>query len=274
MKKRLTLLLALLMVIMIAGCSEKKEPTEAPASSDGTAAADDTAAADASAEVPATPQTTPDGDAIQSETLNAEIPTTDSYMPAPTAMVKDFPVLSQYPELPTGCEVTSLTMVLNFNRLAADKCDIADNYLEKGEVGTVDFCVAFEGDPRDEGSYGCYAPVIVKAADKYLTANNSSLKATDLTGTGFTDLFAYIDQGIPVIVWGTLDCEEGHYSVTWEVDGKELAWFTPEHCMVLLGYSDYQVWVADPVHGDIQVFDRELFRVRYESLGQQAVVIR
>lgn len=273
MKKRLTVLLALLMVITIVGCSEKKVDSSPAAPADETEAVSDTAA-DATGEDSAIPQIPSDGDVTRSETLNAEIPTTDSYMPAPTAMVKDFPVLIQYPELPTGCEVTSLTMVLNFNQLAADKCDIADNYLEKGEVGTVDFRVAFEGDPRDENSYGCYAPVIVKAADKYLTANNSSLRATDLTGTAFTDLFAYVDKGIPVIVWGTLDCEEGHYSVTWEVDGKELTWFTPEHCMVLLGYSDYQVWVADPVHGDIQVFDRELFRVRYESLGQQAVVIQ
>lgn len=269
MKKRLTLLLVLLLMIAFVGCSEKKEASGSDAQA--TEAADSN---EASAAAPTSIQTTPDGEEIRSETLDGAFPTTDSYMPAPTAMVQNFPVLNQYPELPTGCEVTSLTMVLNFYQLAADKCDIADNYLEKGEVGAVDFRVAFEGDPRDENSYGCYAPVIVKAADAYLTANNSTMKATDLTGTAFADLFQYIDKGIPVIVWGTLDCEEGHYSVTWEVDGKELTWFTPEHCMVLVGYSDYQVWVADPVHGDIRVYDRELFRVRYESLQQQAVVIQ
>ena len=76
-----------------------------------------------------------------------------------------FTAICQYPELPTGCEVTSLSMVFNHYGHPCDKCDIADYYLTKGEVGTVDFHEAFEGDPRDESSYGCYANVIVKAAE-------------------------------------------------------------------------------------------------------------
>lgn len=198
----------------------------------------------------------------------------NGYLPAPTSMIQDFTVLSQYPELPTGCETTSLTMVLNYNNVPADKCDIADNYLEKGEVGTVDFRVAFEGDPRDENSYGCYAPVLTKAANRYLLANGYSLTANDISGTAFTDLLAYIDQGVPVIVWGTQDCKQGQYTTTWIIDGEELTWYYPEHCMVLLGYSDYQVWVADPMHGEVLAYDRVIFETRYQELFQQAIVIQ
>ncbi len=188
--------------------------------------------------------------------------------------LKYFQPLSQYPELPTGCEVTSLTMVLDHNGLSADKCDIADNFLDKGEVGTVDFRVAFEGDPRDESSYGCYAPVIVKTANRYLQSIRSGLKAYDLSGSDFENLFSYIDANIPVIVWGTLDCAEGYYSTTWNVDGVDLTWYTPEHCMVLIGYDNEMVWVADPVYGDVRSYDREIFRNRYETLYKQAVVIQ
>lgn len=185
----------------------------------------------------------------------------------------DFTPLCQYPDLPTGCEVTSLTMVLNFNGINCDKCEIADNYLDKGEVGTVNFREAFEGDPRDENSFGCYSPVIVKAADRVLNAYGSSLKAVDISGKELSELFTYIDKDIPVIVWGTQDCQPGHYSVTWNVNGEDLTWFTPEHCMVLVGYDSESVWVADPIYGDIISYDKASFESCYNSLFQQAIII-
>ena len=58
--------------------------------------------------------------------------------------------ICQYPELPTGCEVTALATVLQYYGFNADKCDLADNYLDKGPVGTVDFHTAFPGDPRNK----------------------------------------------------------------------------------------------------------------------------
>lgn len=188
--------------------------------------------------------------------------------------IEPFQPLCQYPELPTGCEMTSLAMVLNYNNVATDKCDLSDNYLVKGPVGTVDFRVAFEGDPRDENSYGCYAPVVVNTANRYLGAKQSGLKASDISGAELEDLFKYIDLNIPIIVWGTQDCQEGYYSVTWNVDGKELTWFTPEHCMVLTGYDDSMVWVADPIYGDVRSYDRVVFKNSYDSLQKQAVVIK
>lgn len=181
--------------------------------------------------------------------------------------------ICQYPELPTGCEVTSLAMVLNFYRVGCDKCDIADNYLTKGEVGTVDFHYAFEGDPRDESSFGCYANVIVETARRVITAHGAALTVSDLTGTPLDGLRSYLDRGIPLIVWGTQDCREGHYSVTWNVDGKDLTWFTPEHCMVLVGMDDSAVRVADPIYGNIISYERSVFESCYDSLFQQAVAI-
>ena len=181
--------------------------------------------------------------------------------------------ISQYPELPTGCEVTSLATVLNFYGVNIDKCDIADNYLNKGDVGTVDFHVAFEGDPRDAASFGCYSGVIVDAANRIISEKGAALTVTDYTGTELEDLFGFISDNTPVIVWGTQDCQEGHYSVTWNVDGQELTWFSPEHCMVLVGYDDINVLVCDPIYGDIRKYDKTVFKNCYDSLFKQAVVI-
>jgi len=186
----------------------------------------------------------------------------------------DLQPICQYPELPTGCEITSLAMVLNYNGISVDKCELADHYLDKGEVGTVDFRKAFEGDPRDDSSYGCYAPVIVNTANKYLEAARSELRAADISGCRLEELFPYIEAGVPVIIWGTLDCAEGYYSVTWNVDGTDISWYTPEHCRVLVGCEDGQVWTADPVYGDVRAYDIQVFESRYEDLGRQAVVIQ
>ena len=42
-----------------------------------------------------------------------------------------FRPIIQYPDLPTGCETTSLTMVLNYLGYPVDKLDLADHYLDK-----------------------------------------------------------------------------------------------------------------------------------------------
>lgn len=189
-------------------------------------------------------------------------------------MVDGFAPVCQYPELPTGCEMTALTMVINFYGVSADKCDISDNYLEKGEVGTVDFRKAFVGDPRDGGSYGCYAPVVVNTANKYLQTVGAGYTAVDITGSKFDALCGYIDKGTPVIVWATQDMREGRKSVTWNVEGKDLTWITPEHCMVLVGYSDNFVYIADPMYGDIRSYGKNTFINRYATLLSQAVIIQ
>lgn len=182
--------------------------------------------------------------------------------------------ICQYPELPTGCEITSLTMLLNALGYDVDKCELSDKYLSKGAVGTVDFRKAFEGDPRDSNSYGCYAPVIVDAANKYLKDQGTSKRAYDLTGSDFSMLFKYVKKGYPVMVWCTFKLEQGHYSVTWKVNGEELTWYTPEHCMVLFGCNSQRVKVADPATGEIKIFSKELFETRYNELNKQAVIIK
>lgn len=186
----------------------------------------------------------------------------------------EFTPICQYPELPTGCEVTSLAMVLNYYNVDCDKCEISDNFLTKGAVGTVDFHKAFEGDPRDEYSYGCYANVIVETANKIIADKGVSLSVNDFTDTSLEELYSFIDNDIPVIVWGTQDCQEGHFSVTWNVNGQDLTWFTPEHCMVLIGYDNNSVWVADPIYGDIRSYDKTVFESSYNSLFKQAIIIK
>ena len=44
------------------------------------------------------------------------------------------PLILQNPELPNGCEITSLCMLLRYLGFDADKCLLADNYLPRTET--------------------------------------------------------------------------------------------------------------------------------------------
>ena len=198
----------------------------------------------------------------------------DTPEPAPSRSLAAFPVIDQHPDLPTGCEATALTMVLNYYGFPADKMDIAVNYLPKGPIGSTDFREAFIGDPRNSWSYGCYAPVIVKTANSYLTAQKSKMRAVDISGRELTALSAYTNANIPVLVWGTINCLSPYNGVTWRVNGKKLTWIGQEHCLVLLGFPNGKVKVADPYSGSIRLYDLNLFRSRYNALYKQGVIIQ
>lgn len=189
-------------------------------------------------------------------------------------LLEDFPVLCQFPELPTGCEITSLSMVLNYYGFSADKCDLSDNYLVKGPIGTTNFWDTFVGDPRKSDAYGCYAPAIVDAANAYLDQYNDGLQAFDVSGSTLHGLYDYIDMGLPVIIWGTVDCQEGAYSTKWVIDGETITWYAPEHCLVLVGYDEDNVWVADPAAGILRSYPCDDFERGFDALHKQAVIIQ
>jgi uncharacterized protein YvpB len=198
----------------------------------------------------------------------------DSAKPGYSRSLADFVVIHQHPELPTGCEVTSLTMVLNYYGFLAKKLDLANKYLPKGPVGSTDFRKAFLGDPRNSWSRGCWAPAIVKTANSYLAAQKSEMKAVDISGRELTSLSAYTNANIPVMVWGTIECRTPYVSATWYINGEKLIWVSPEHCMVLLGFPNGMVKVADPDSGNIRLYDLNLFRSRYNALYKQGVIIQ
>ncbi len=234
------------------------QTTEDPAIPTETAGPSETTAANVTSQTPSvTAQTQPQ-------------PTTGTQK-----IIQNFGVITQLPELPTGCEVTSLTMLLNYSGINADKLDIADNYLTKGEYGVTDPRKAFVGDPRtEENSRGCYAPVLVEAANKYLAAQGSDKTALDISGRELESLFPYIDKQIPVIVWGIMDCQQSEVVNIGEADGQPISWVRPEHCMVLIGYDDSHIIEADPYHGTTITYDKEQFRSGYNDLFKQAVVIQ
>ena len=83
-----------------------------------------------------------------------------------SAYIENFSVINQNPELPTGCEVTSLTMVLNYYGYEVTNTELASNYLNTGSLRSNPY-VNFVGSPFSSSSYGCYSPVIVDCATSF-----------------------------------------------------------------------------------------------------------
>lgn len=169
----------------------------------------------------------------------------------------------QLPELPSGCEVTSLTMVLRSMGFTLSKTEIADNYLvvDGSERG-------FLASPYEDNGGG-FPPGIVNAANAYLDANNVIFRAHDLTGSTFEALCALVDAGIPVCVWTTLQFNEPNYDLSL---GATETWFVNEHCVVLYGATETDVEIANPLEG-IQGVDRLQFASAYEACGSMALTI-
>lgn len=199
---------------------------------------------------------------------------------------KTLPVenIQQRPEFPSGCEITSAAIALNYRGYEVSRETLA-GYLpcsssfsrSDGRLYGPDPRETFVGSP-DTDRYGCYAPVVVEAVNRFLAGVGASenSRAVDLTGTPAERLYGFIDRGLPVIVWVTSGMEAPSPGDEWFLrsTGEYFRWIKKEHVMVLMGYTAGQAVFSDPDDARGTVFyDRALFARRYGELSRQAVVI-
>ena len=189
-----------------------------------------------------------------------------------TTVQLDVENILQNPELPTGCEVTALAIVLNDLGYGVDKVLLSDLFLPKGEIGKTHPDEAFIGNPKDKNAYGANAPVLVKTANDYLQYVQGQHSAYNVSSCEFTELLKYINDGYPVMFWGTMYMKQGYYSTKWTIDNETVQWYARLHCMVLIGYTEDTYIIADPLQGIVE-YDKTLVEQRYDELGKQAIVI-
>ena len=185
--------------------------------------------------------------------------------------VKEVPRLLQKPELPTGCESVSLTIVLKAMGYDLEKTEIADKYLPRG----TDLATTYVGDPHSVSGAGCFPPAIVKTANDYLRENKDTRTAHNITGTSMDDLCIYLDNGSPVILWTTCDMRyPAHMGSVSTFRGRAYEWYSGEHCVVLYGYDkEKEVYlISDPLEGLVERDEKE-FKDIYDEIGRYAVVI-
>ena len=192
----------------------------------------------------------------------------------PNSVVLNVPCTMQNPELPTGCESVALTNALNYYGFGLGKTVIADAYMPKSSW---DFVTAFWGNPHSASNGNCIsAPGLTNTANSFLISRGSNLRAYDVTGTGFYDLYSYLESGHPVIIWSTIGMQNlGRCYATQAYGGRVYRTYTNSHSVVFRGFNRSlgTVYIADSLSGYVSN-SAERIASLYSQRGAQAVVLK
>lgn len=191
----------------------------------------------------------------------------------------DAPLDNQMPELPRGCEVTTLDMMLQYAGVKVDKITLAkqikkDNTPYQEISGIIYFGNphnGFVGDmySRKNPGYGVYHEPVKELAEQYLPG-----RVRDLTDSSFDTVLQYLDKGRPVWVinnnmfdaiplekWQTWNTPQGKMSITYE-----------EHSVLVTGYDEKNIYFNDPL-SDVknEKVPIKNFIRGWEQMGRQAI---
>lgn len=187
------------------------------------------------------------------------------------------PMTYQNPGYPNGCEAISLYMALRYYGYMLTTNDICYKYLPRGPLHSTNPYSAYMGDPGSlTGGYGCWASVICQCATNYFKAVNvKNRSAKNITGSSLEDLFRYVENGTPVVVWGTLNMGSTTWFRAGSKNGVTFYWPTRAHCVLLTGYDKNRkvVKVNDPIRGKVE-YSFSSFERAYKTMNRNAMVIQ
>ena len=190
----------------------------------------------------------------------------------------------QNPELPTGCEATAGTILLNTYGYTADKTELAsllkksERIEQNGRIYAAHPAEAFIGNPESAYGYGTFPKVLADAVQTIIDRQDGIHKAKPLQGLSQADILSYIDSGAPVCVWTSSYDREIEHRTGWYLikngafSDEYFEWPSNEHVVVLTAYDDSTVTVCDPLVGTTTYSSLSFFR-HYTQVGQYALVL-
>jgi uncharacterized protein YvpB len=207
----------------------------------------------------------------------AEVSTLQSPTELQKSALIDAPVFAQLPELPAGCEITSLTMLLHYYGIAKSKMELAAEMPKDDTPLTLnaDGSIAFWGNPntgfvgdvtRMQRGFGIYHSGLFPLLKSYIP------QAIDITGESFELFEQQVASGIPVIIWTTIDFNIPYKWVTWDTPLGPLKTTYAEHAVLLVGYDENNVYLNDPLSGKKQVqVNKDQFIDSWSAMGKQGL---
>ena len=184
----------------------------------------------------------------------------------------DVPLLNQMdaPQLYNGCEVTSLTMILNYKGIPVTKNQLAQEIervpLQYNNGGNGNPNTGFVGNMEVGPGLGVYHEPIFELAQKYLNA-------ADLTNSSFDQLLKEVANGNPVWVITTSTFAPVSDFETWQTPEGTVDITYKMHSVVITGYDSANIYINNPYGTKNQKVDRESFIKAWEQMGKQAVVV-
>ena len=187
-------------------------------------------------------------------------------------------LIFQNPEFLNGCEITSLTMLLQMYGYTPSVALLYDQYLAKGEVTLQDGVlygpdpeVAYAGDARseDRGWY-CYEMPLAEAGNGYLVSLGEAQRLTGVQGITIQQLDEQLHNG-PVVCWVTIGYETPMYStLVYNTGMTTFQPFTNLHCIVVKEKTMQGYAVLDPLRGSYSV-EETIFQNSFVSVGSRVV---
>lgn len=198
------------------------------------------------------------------------------YISSKKSQKLDVPLENQFPELPNGCEVTSLSMLLNYYGVKVTKMRLAhdiehvSSFSEDGQ---------YRGDPND-GFVGYMS--IAKAGwcvyngPLYDVGRKFTSRMENLTGSSFNKVIKTVSDGHPVVIITTLNFKKVNDMQKWSTR-RGYAYVTPSsHACVITGYDKDKniVYVNDPYGEKNKAVSWKNIEASYNQQGKQALTIK
>lgn len=188
------------------------------------------------------------------------------------------PLISQLPELPRGCEVTSLAMLLNYGGISVDKMTLAREIKKdptpyrriNGKIHYGNPNDGFIGDMysfRNPG-LGVYHRPIRELMEVYMPG-----QTVDLTGSDFEEVLYFLQQGTPVwVIHNTNFARLGpeHFQ-TWETPTGTIQITYKEHSVLVTGYDQEYIFFNDPLTNSRRRVRKAPFVAGWIQMGSQAI---
>lgn len=191
-------------------------------------------------------------------------------------------LISQLPELPRGCEVTSLAMLLQYADVNVGKVELAERIkrdptpykVKNGQVFFGHPNTGFVGDMYniDHPGYGVYYKPIMELAEEYLPN-----RIVNLTGKEFSELETSVSNGNPI--WIITNTWYSHLPPeqfqTWNTPVGEIEITYREHSVLITGYDRHYVYFNDPLTGEKDKrAPKQNFIDAWVQMGSQAITFK
>ena len=199
-------------------------------------------------------------------------------LPARSELI-DAPLIAQMPELPRGCEVTSLAMLLRVAGADADKMKLAKEIKKDPTPYRKKNGVVYYGNPYDgyigdmytfdKPGYGVYHGPIKELAENYLPG-----RIIDMTGSELKDILYALDRGAPVWIISNTRFKRLPDSMfqTWQTPSGPVKITYREHSVLITGYDEKYIYFNDPL---ANIKNRKIaidsFKEAYDQMGKQAI---
>lgn len=198
------------------------------------------------------------------------------------AVLIDAPVIPQFPELPRGCEVTSLSMLLHTAGIEVDKMVLAEQVKKDPANRVIKDGNIYFGNPHkgfvgnmytyEKPGYGVYNEPIYELAEQYLPG-----KTINLTGQTFEELKIHLSDGRPI--WVIINTQyrklEDSYFQTWHTNDGPIRITMKEHSVMITGYDDEYIYFNDPLTGQKNRKEpMKDFEASWVQMGSQAITYK